>query len=247
MIINRLPSLVSLFVFAVHANAAIVDVPDAILKSFGSDVNGHYGVHAINGVPVFGSYSQESGTVSANLGDDLRLTIRPAAGMQFMVDTTNLNSMVVAANFETLNSRFGTTGTPAFLNGTGSVTLNGVTGGTAPSVEPIVNANNSTFVTGPSNTPTGFFGQVTAFATHSNGQPFSSGGGVITFDSITLLMPNVAPLNWDENSLDNLSVYFGDSTNSELFTMVPVPEPSFGATVCGLSILGLSLGYRRRG
>ena len=222
------------------SQAALVSAPDAIITTVGSDTAGHYGVHYISGNPVFGSFSQNAGTVTTNDGDDLQITIRPGSGLVFRLDTTNLNRMVVLVDFESLNSRFGTTGAPIFRNGLGTVALNGVSGGTAPSVEPITNMNNATFVSGPDNTPTGFYGQVHANATHSNGQPFSPGSGIITFESITVTVPNVANMNWEDNPLDNMSVYFGNSTNSQLLTIVP--EPS-SVLLLGCGLLGL---LRRR-
>ena len=160
----------------------------------------------------------------------------------FQLDTTLLVSAVVSANFENLNSKFPPSDTN---NGLGSVSFNGVLGGVAPSIVPITSSNNGAFATPPPNMPTGFFGQVNAFASHSNGQPFSFGSGVITFDSITLEVPNVTELNWEEQSLDYLSVYFANSDSSPVdFSMVSVPEPS-SAILLWLSMIGV-ISHRRR-
>lgn len=221
------------------SHAAIVVAPEVTVQSIGSDAAGHYGVHLNTAAAPFGTYSEAAGTTSANDGDDLQLTISAGAGNQFQLDTTDLNRVVVYASFEQFEPRFGGS---IFRNGLGSVSFNGVGGGTAPSVIPIVNTNNAPFVTGPGNTPTGFFGQISASATHSNGQPVSFGSGIITFDSVTMTIPNVADFNWEENPLDQFSFYFGNASNTSPISIVVVPEPS---SLLLLGLGGLGLGLRR--
>jgi len=239
-------SILPLFIFGLAgigpAQSATVLAPEVSILTIGSDTLGHYGVHLANGAAPFGMFSQASGTTTANNGDDLVVTITAGAGNQFRLDTTGLNRVVFNVSFEQFNPRFGG---DIFRNGLGSVAFNGVQGGTAPSVEPIVNTNNAPFVMGPENTPTGFYGQIAGFATHSNGQPVTFGSGVITFDSVTMTIPNVADFNWEEQPLDQFSFYFGNESNTAPISIVPVPEPS-SPLLLGLSSLGMAFRRSRR-
>lgn len=214
------------------SQAATIQLPDIIITGTSISTNNQSGVSYRRGQSnTHGSHRVDDGTVVANNGDTLVLTIRPEAGKQFKISDGYL-ALNIQVNFA--RERSPIVGGTVLTSMSGQITYNGLQGGTV-----IGQSFSNNFIESPA--PTGaapdFTGSLVTNVRGSAGFfPYDAGGDV-TFDSVTIEVTNLVSMDWVNQPLDgfDFNAVYPAAANVDGFSIEAVPEPS------QLALLGLAL------
>ena len=225
-----------------NATAALVQLPDIVVTETGEVIQAGSLLSGVDlnstGLSIGNLYSEPGGVIAAE-GDILRITIRPEAGKQFSVANGFLVFQV--SLIFALDKAPPSIGLPIEQNSV-NIMFDGITGGSMP----VMTTLNSFYESpAPTGAPLAFAGALVSQSRVASIVPFDLGGDVV-FDSVTIEMENLIPLDWDDLAFEQL-LFRGAyplAGNTEGVSIIGIPEPSV-SILFSASLLGFCMMRRR--